>query len=129
VHPQDAPPNFTAPTYAPLTAQAPARGVTLAQNVPALFQALLGGATGATGGGIAGPTPPTLPTLPAGQNYSANTLAFAQQNGPSIGAPQQTMIHAGTAPVTPKLSGGLLAALAQQGRRLGSGAGSNIIRT
>jgi hypothetical protein len=121
--------DFVAPVYQ--QAQLPARG---AQNLPNLFTALRGSSSGATSGGdISGPTQSSLPTLPAGQSYSPNTIAFAQQNGPSIGAPQQTMIHSQAPPQTATLkaplSGSLIAALAQAGKRLGSGGGSNIIRT
>jgi hypothetical protein len=50
-----------------------------------------------------------LPTLPTGQDYSPNTIAFAQQHGPSIGAPQQTTIRSQAPPVTPNLLSALLA--------------------
>lgn len=113
VHPQESMPNFQAPTYSPLGTVAP-RGI-LSALAP-----IVGAASIFHGG-----TPPAPPS----GSYGPASQAFIQQYGtaPSVYLPQPTgisggqpaSIHSTAPPVTPTL-GGLIAALAQQGQRVGS---------
>jgi hypothetical protein len=115
VHPQqESMPTFTAPTYAPLTAQPPARMGTV---LPSLLTALVGAGAAAPGGPVpvSGATPTPPPPPPA--------VHPATWTGPWAGQENAPMTPAGLAP--------LLAALAQAGKKLNpsAGGGTNYVKS
>jgi hypothetical protein len=130
VHPE-AGPTFQSPTYAPIGPVSPHLSI-LSALAPILSAALAGG-TGATGGGGGGGTGlgttpgPGFPRPMAAGVLASPTLSPAPGRPGPRGAPGSS---GGLQPVSPALSAGLLAALAQQGQRLGSvrPPGGNIIR-
>jgi hypothetical protein len=126
VHPDT--PNFQAPTYSPLGAVGPAHPI-----ISALVASLIGGGTGAAPPpGPPGPGPAqSLSPSPSPGSYPGLADAFrtaTAQAGPVSSLP--SAFNTATSQAGP-VSGlaAALATLAQQGRKIGSGGGSNYTRS